>query len=80
MRALCWPPRGSNALLIQAEGSCALSLSTSDVLAQATALGQRVAQQLIAQGAVASEGRQLIEASATGHWLGGLSRLNGSVF
>ncbi len=46
-------PLVKNAPLIQAEGSCTLALSASDVLAQATALGQRVAQQLIAQGAVA---------------------------
>ena len=46
-------PQAPNAPLIQAEGSCTLALSASDVLAQATALGQSVAQQLIAQGAVA---------------------------
>jgi hydroxymethylbilane synthase len=46
-------PLVKNAPLIQAEVSCTLALSASDVLAQATALGQRVAQQLIAQGAVA---------------------------
>jgi hydroxymethylbilane synthase len=46
-------PHLKTAALIHAQEQCSLDFSAADVLSTASALGQRVAQKLIAQGAVA---------------------------
>jgi hypothetical protein len=46
-------PHLKTAALIHAAEECTLDLSAPDVLLKASALGERVAQQLIARGAVA---------------------------
>jgi hypothetical protein len=46
-------PHVKTAALIHATAQCTLDLAAPDALSQASALGERVAQQLIAQGAVA---------------------------
>lgn len=46
-------PQLKNTALIHAQEQCSLDISASDALSQATDLGKRVAQKLIAQGAVA---------------------------
>jgi hypothetical protein len=46
-------PQLKNTPLIHAQDQCDLNMSAADVLSQATDLGKRVAQKLIAQGALA---------------------------